>query len=362
MCVRNIFISVILLTLFSSFTSFAVSDNGIMPLAIGDVVYTAPNGDLANVSTSVGYGIRTEPVVGSNSWSGPNEALTDNVTYTVTLGIVRSSVSSSSNANLNLSGFNKETLIVRTPDGVDHFISTSGGSFTYKPTADARGRWQFTVGGNIFIVPNDNNSPAYIIFSNKVSVTIVEASDATNPPKSDNEALNDIDKGIQEGNQQAQDRFDQEVELGESSGSEASDFASDMESSIRSGWDILWFPITFTQDLLSVFTGGSSAVAYKVDGYKIIGYSYDNSTGNLVPVMERSSPIMPIASSGTSITFPAYTLPGLNVKLWDEYSYDISSLRTDFSAVFTASDTLITMLELYWCIGFLRGKYHDVFD
>lgn len=349
MRVRSIIISVILFTFLFSFTSLAFYD-------------FPSNTDMGVVYFSGTTTSASQLLTDSSSYSGSWPQLTKDMiqghTYHIQFGIPYF-------ANITTNGtgvysvaksvtdtflyYDELQYVISNSQVTDiYFIYTGNDSFHY--SGKALYSWTSTkVGYN------------YAHWDIMWPVNLIED---TTPAgnKTDNEALNSIDRGIQEGNQQAADRFQEEKDTASQQGQDASDFASETESKIRSGWDILWFPITFTQDLLAVFTGGSSTVAYKVDGYKITGYTYDSASGNLVPVMERASPIMPIASAGTSITFPSYTLPGLNIKLWDDYSYDISSLRTDFSAVFTASDTLITMLELYWCIGFLRGKYHDVFD
>lgn len=151
----------------------------------------------------------------------------------------------------------------------------------------------------------------------------------------------------------------EEIDKGNEASSDASSAVDTLSSDIMSKWEILWYPITFTGNLLDVFVNGTSGSAtYSARYGTVTGYSYDSSTGLLVPVYSktRDAPL-----SGTVITFPEYTLPVLDVKLWDSYSYDISTLRSNYSGLFSALDVIITILEVIWLIGFLRDKYLEVF-
>lgn len=155
------------------------------------------------------------------------------------------------------------------------------------------------------------------------------------------------------------DQHQQEIDKGGQASTDASSAVTTLTTDIKSKWEILWYPITFTGQLLDVFVNGSSsASSYSARYAGVSGYTYDSDTGLLIPVHDYSSRAAP---SGTVITFPAYTLPVLDVQLWESYSYDISALRTQFPAVFSALDVIITILELIWLIGFLRDKYLEVF-
>lgn len=133
---------------------------------------------------------------------------------------------------------------------------------------------------------------------------------------------------------------------------------------LKSKWDILFYPITFTNTLLSVFTGGTESVMYSMYYAGVSGYVYDDSTGMLVPVYESllldDGSVRPRAS-GTSITFPSFTLPGLDVKVWDSYTFDISQVKSWFPDLFNLIYVAVSILELYWFVGFLRSKYEEVF-
>lgn len=135
----------------------------------------------------------------------------------------------------------------------------------------------------------------------------------------------------------------------------ATSFVSDSASTVRDKWKILFYPIEFTNSLLSAFTGSS---AYSRSYNSISGFTYNDYDGSLVPVinLSRSSPI-----NGTVISFPSYTLPVLDIKLWDSYSYDLSTVKDSFPVLFNALYVVIGCLELYWLVSFLLDKYNSIF-
>lgn len=169
-------------------------------------------------------------------------------------------------------------------------------------------------------------------------------------------AQTSINDSIIAGNEAAQERFDQEVSTANQGTADVSSSISSLQG-LESKWEILWYPISFTNDLLDVFKDGSSSSTFATPRGYISGYAYDPETGLLEPQYSRTRS----SSGGAVITFPAFTLPVLDVQIWDEYEYDISSLREQFPALFNASDVIITCMELYWCIAFLRNKYIDIF-
>lgn len=186
--------------------------------------------------------------------------------------------------------------------------------------------------------------------------TFVLPYDESDKPLTDNEALNEL---VNQNNQyREEDRNN-----AEQAGSDASTLVSDMQS-LESKWEILWLPITFTKRVITVFTGGSSSASYIRSYANIVGYTYNESTGFLEPIY--GDPIMSIADvevpGGAVITFPGYTLPYLDVKLWDSYSYDLSTIKDDFPALFNALYVFISILEVYWFVAFCLDKYHEIFD
>lgn len=185
-------------------------------------------------------------------------------------------------------------------------------------------------------------------------LTITPISENISLASTSSSVVGAIDKVDDTLNKQRQE----EIDKGDQASGDASGAVDTLTSDIQSKWQILWYPITFTSNLLDVFVNGTSGASTYSSRYGgISGYTYDPDTGLLIPVRSKTRDV----SSGTVITFPSYTLPVLNVTLWDEYSYDISTLRDDFPAIFSALDVVITVLEVMWLIGFLRDKYLEVF-
>lgn len=148
----------------------------------------------------------------------------------------------------------------------------------------------------------------------------------------------------------------------QSVGTIAQDFLSQNTAKIKSNFSILWEPIAFTQRVLPVFVGGTKSPSYarRYDG--VVGFVYNEETGCLDPVIDigpRSR--YGKASGGTKITFPAYTLPVLNLKLWDAYTFDIASIKRSFPALFNAIYVFSGVLCLYWFLGFLSDKFEEVY-
>lgn len=124
---------------------------------------------------------------------------------------------------------------------------------------------------------------------------------------------------------------------------------------VQNKWAILWYPITFTNKVLGAFTGQR---ARDGDDNYIVGYNYNDDTGGLEPIYDFTR----VKRAGSaSITFPSFTLPVLNLKLWDSYTYDLSQLPKQFPVLFNAIYVVVGVLELYWFVGFLSDKYHQIF-
>lgn len=175
------------------------------------------------------------------------------------------------------------------------------------------------------------------------------------------------------GNQEVLDKLDEQskqdkefreedLEGASSAGDAMGTFASDLESGIYNQWKILWFPIEFTESVLSAFQGSSgSTYSLRYDG--ITGYTYDSESGTLQPVYSKSRgmPGIPSVSRGTVLTFPEYTLPGLNIKLWDSYQYDLTILTVDYPLIFDSLYVLCCVIESVWFVEFLHRKFMEVF-
>ena len=155
---------------------------------------------------------------------------------------------------------------------------------------------------------------------------------------------------------------DQDKNDATTAGNDVAGAATELDD-LKSKWEILWYPIEFTNDIMAAFSGSNNA-RYRSRYAGVVGYSYDDSSGFLVPVYSASTLAdgdIPASPGGTVITFPSYSLPVLNVKLWDSYSYDLSQLTSQYPVLFNAIYVIITILEVYWFVGFLRDKYEEVF-
>lgn len=159
------------------------------------------------------------------------------------------------------------------------------------------------------------------------------------------------------------EQFRQEdTDRAESVGQIAQEFLDTNTEKVKSNFSILWEPIAFTQRVASVFTGGTKSLSYarRYDG--VVGFVYNEKTGCLDPVIDIGPRARyGRASGGTSITFPAYTLPVLNLKLWDSYTFDVATIKTAFPALFNAIYVFSGILCLYWFLGFLSQKFEEVF-
>lgn len=141
----------------------------------------------------------------------------------------------------------------------------------------------------------------------------------------------------------------------------ATDFINNTQQEVKSKWEILWYPIEFTRQVLTVFTGGTTTRSYANKYNGVAGYMYSEKTGGLVPLIDLQNARFGPSSGGTTITFPAYTLPVLNVKLWDSYNFDFAQIKQDFPVLFNALYLFSGIAELYMFIAFLRSKYLEIF-
>lgn len=116
----------------------------------------------------------------------------------------------------------------------------------------------------------------------------------------------------------------EEIDKGDSSGSDASGMVDDITSQVKSKWEILFYPIEFTKKFLALFTSGSGS---------------------------------------TGITFPAFSLEvnGSTYQVWDSYTFDLASLESDFSILFTGLHMVVGTIEVSAFIKYLYNKYDEVF-
>lgn len=153
-------------------------------------------------------------------------------------------------------------------------------------------------------------------------------------------------------------QFQQDQQGATSAADQAGSFITQAKD-LENKWEILWYPITFSNNVLSVFTGGTQSAAYQDSYGMVAGYEYDEETGFLKPIIDRTRSVR--SNGGTTITFPAFTLPVLDVQLWDSYEFDLSTIKDGFPMLFNTLYVVETILEVYWFVGFLRDKYEEVF-
>lgn len=194
-------------------------------------------------------------------------------------------------------------------------------------------------------------------YSGTFNMTGISTPDESDPVV---DATNRVDQSVQAGNQAAADRWEEDRSDATQAGTDITEAVANIDSTVKSKWEILWYPITFTNQILSVFTGGTSTAAYSEDYDHITGYRYDEASGLLIPYYDYSRAYDARASGGSSITFPAFELPGVG-QIWDSYTFDLSTIKDNFGTLFNLLYVAITILELYWFVGFLRDKYEEVF-
>ena len=193
-----------------------------------------------------------------------------------------------------------------------------------------------------------------VLFDNKYGNLTLDYNWSYSDTGSANTNNNPIVNELQ--NQISQDKEYHDLDKSDATqaGQDMSGFASQLDN-LKNTWAILWYPIEFTNKFVQVFTGGTQAAAF--DDYDYVsGYRYNNDTGMLEPMMSRS---IQSRTAGTGITFPSIELMGYT--LWEPYTYDLSTLKDQFPVIFDALYVFISMLEVFWFVGFLRSKYNEVF-
>lgn len=141
----------------------------------------------------------------------------------------------------------------------------------------------------------------------------------------------------------------------EQAGADMTGFAAQLDN-LKNTWEILWYPIEFTNRFVEVFTGGTQAAAYQDEYTYVTGYRYNDETGFLEPIQSMAAQPQ---SAGTGITFPSFELMGYTI--WESYTYDLSQVKEQVPEVFDAIYVIVSILEMLWFVGFLRSKYNEVF-
>lgn len=146
-------------------------------------------------------------------------------------------------------------------------------------------------------------------------------------------------------------------------GNELTGMATQIKNTAETSWDALSFPIDFTNQVFQVFSGGTSSAAYTRAYGDVLGYRYNSDTGGLEPIYRRYRDGIPRVTGGTTITFPAFSLPVPGVgtlQLWDSYEFDLSVISGYLPALFDALHLIIGILLIYWVIGYLIDLGHDI--
>lgn len=175
------------------------------------------------------------------------------------------------------------------------------------------------------------------------------------------DSINDVGNAVNDVNSTLTEQRQQEIDKGNSTSSDVSGFVSQGED-LKGKWEILWLPISYTQQVFDVIKGGSSSTAYVRAYHNVYGYTYNEKTGFIEPVIGPEKPI-PLSAEGKSakITFPEYTLPVLNLKVWDSYTFDLAEIKEQFPILFDAIYVISGALEVVWVISFLFDKFMEVF-
>lgn len=81
-------------------------------------------------------------------------------------------------------------------------------------------------------------------------------------------------------------------------------------------------------------------------------------------VIHQLANVFVLSDQSTVLTFPAFSLPmgdGEEVKLWDEYTYDLAVLDEQVPAVMTAVRFAVTVLVWSCVLRYLTAVYHSIF-
>lgn len=183
-----------------------------------------------------------------------------------------------------------------------------------------------------------------------------------NADKNANKITANQDKNTQKILDQNSQFRDEDRAEAEGIGKIAQDFLDTNVSKAKSNFNILWEPIAFTQRVISVFSGGTRSSTYANYLNGVVGFNYNPDTGCLDPILDLGPKSRyGKASEGTTITFPSYTLPVLNLKLWDSYTFDLKIVKDNFSVLFNVIYVVSGCLCLYWFLRFLSDKFEEVF-
>lgn len=177
-----------------------------------------------------------------------------------------------------------------------------------------------------------------------------------------NATLDLIDKSVQNVTDELKRQADETL-ASVQKGHEIMGMATQAVGEVRTKWDALLVPLDFTRQIFEVFSGGTQSAAYTESYADVLGYKYNTDTGGLEPIRRRYKQDVPKAVSGTVITFPSFSLnvPSVGtLKLWDEYSFDIATIKQGFPIIFDAIYLVSGVLMIYWVIAHLISLLEDL--
>lgn len=177
-----------------------------------------------------------------------------------------------------------------------------------------------------------------------------------------NSTLSLIDRSVQNVTNELKRQADETLSSVQK-GHDIMGMATQAVGEVRTKWDALLVPLDFTRQIFEVFSGGTQSAAYTESYADVLGYKYNTKTGGLEPIRRRYRQDVPRAVSGTIITFPSFTLnvPGVGgLKLWDEYNFDLATIKQGFPVIFDAIYLISGVLMIYWVIAFLIHCFEDI--
>jgi hypothetical protein len=175
------------------------------------------------------------------------------------------------------------------------------------------------------------------------------------------ESAEKINSSILDLKKQQSDFRDQDISSASGFEATGQKFVTDMQSTVKTKWAILFYPFEYSKQVIDVITNGTQSAYYKSYYNYVTGYHYDELTGGLMPIVDFSQPRLDERASGTLITFPAFTLPVLDLKIWDSFSFDLSTVKQQFPAVFNMMYLVAGIIETNLFVNFLRSKFDEIF-
>lgn len=201
--------------------------------------------------------------------------------------------------------------------GEDFRVPYSGGSVSFRVNTPVAGTYSAVV--ERYLVTPDDYKWRTLSFKAEVNATFNMT--YLGKLQAEQDSLDSIDKNTDKIVDNQEQYHQEELDKGEQSGSDASNLVQDLTDQVKSKWEILFYPIEFTQRFLGLFTSSSGG--------------------------------------STVISFPAFSIMGMTV--WDSYDFDLSTIKNQFSTLFDLLYMVIGVIEVMWFLKYLYRKYDEVF-